>query len=94
VLEEDYLGKLRLMETLNTLYNIPVAKEDFEKALEQRDSINERLESSPEVKILLPQLENLYDTRAKAMEKEGVPSLTPEMEELFWKIGGKDVGRA
>ena len=94
VLEEDYLGKLRLMEVLNTLYNIPVAKEDFEKALEQRDRINERLENSPEVKILLPQLENVYDTRIKTMEKEGVPSLTPEMEELFWKITGKDIGRA
>jgi len=28
------------------------------------------------------------------MEKEGVSSLTPEMEELFWKIAGKDIGRA
>jgi predicted ATP-grasp superfamily ATP-dependent carboligase len=94
VLEEDYLGKLRLMEVLNTLYNVPVAKEDFEKALEQRDRINDRLESSPEVKILLPQLENVYDARTKAMEKDGVSSLTPEMEELFWKITGKDIGRA
>jgi predicted ATP-grasp superfamily ATP-dependent carboligase len=94
VLDEDYLGKLRLMEVLNTLYNVPVAKEDFEKALEQRDRINERLENSPEVKVLLPQLENVYDARIKAMEKEGVPSLTPEMEELFWKITGKDIGRA
>lgn len=94
VLEEDYLGKLRLMEVLNTLYNVPVAKEDFEKALEQRDRINERLENSPEVKILLPQLENVYDARIEMMEKAGVPSLTPEMEELFWKIPGKDIGRA
>jgi len=94
VLEEDYLGKLRLMEVLNTLYNIPVAKEDFEKALEQRDRINERLENSPEVKILLPQLENVYEARTEAMAKEGVPTLTPEMEELFWKIPGKDIGRA
>jgi predicted ATP-grasp superfamily ATP-dependent carboligase len=94
VLEEDYLGKLRLMEVLNTLYNVPVAKEDFEKALEQRDRINERLENSPEVKILLPQLENVYDARIEMMEKAGVPSLTPEMEELFWKTTGKDIGRA
>jgi len=94
VLDEDYMGKLRLMEVLNTLYNIPVAKEDFEKALEQRDRINERLGSSPELKIFLPQLENVYDARTEAMEKEGVPSLTPEMEELFWKIGGKGIGRA
>jgi predicted ATP-grasp superfamily ATP-dependent carboligase len=94
VLEEDYLGKLRLMEVLNMLYNIPVSKEDFEKALEQRDRINERLENSPEVKILLPQLETVYEARSEAMKKEGAPSLTPEMEELFWKITGKDIGRA
>jgi predicted ATP-grasp superfamily ATP-dependent carboligase len=94
VLDEDYMGKLRLMEVLNTLYNIPVAQEDFEKALEQRDMVNERLGNSPEVKLLLPQLENVYDTRIKTIEKEGMSSLTPEMEELFWKITGKDVGRA
>jgi predicted ATP-grasp superfamily ATP-dependent carboligase len=94
VLDEDYMGKLRLMEILNMLYNVPVAKEDFEKALEQRDIMNERLGNSPEMKIFLPQLENVYDARSKAMEKEGVPSLTPEMEELFWKMTGKDIGRA
>ncbi|NIO04132.1 MAG: hypothetical protein GTN74_05815, partial [Proteobacteria bacterium] len=30
VLEEDYLGKVRLMEILNLLYNIPIDKKDFE----------------------------------------------------------------
>ncbi len=94
VLEEDYLGKLRLMELLNNLYGIPVAKEDVERAMEQRDTINERLASTPEMKILMPQLENIYDGRMKAMEKEGVPTLTPEMEELFWKISGNNIGRA
>ena len=94
VLDEDYMGKLRLMEVLNTLCGIPVAKEDIEKALEQRDAINERLMNSPEIKILMPQLENIYDTRIKTIEEEGVPTLTPEMEELFWKISGKNIGRA
>ena len=93
-LEEDYMGKLRLMELLNMLYNIPVAKEDFDKAVDQRDTINERLEISPEMKALLPQLENMYDARSRIEEKEGVVSLSPEMEELFWKMTGKDVGRA
>lgn len=94
VLEEDYAGKLRLMELLNTLYNIPVAKDDIERALEQHDTIRERLGNSPEVKILMPQLEKVYDTRMRAMMSEGIPTLTPEMEELFWKISGKDIGRA
>ncbi len=94
VLEEDYLGKVRLMEILNMLYNIPIDKEDFEKALEQRNLVSERVENSPEIKILLPQLENAYDMRIKAMEAEGTPHLTSEMEEIFWKIMGKDIGNA
>jgi len=94
VLEEDYAGKLRLMEMLNTLYGIPVAKDDIERALDQHDTINEKLGNSPEVKILMPQLEKVYDTRMRVMVREGTPSLTPEMEELFWKISGKDIGRA
>jgi predicted ATP-grasp superfamily ATP-dependent carboligase len=93
VLEEDYLGKVRLMEVLNMLYGIPVDKEDFEKALEQRNSINERVENSPEVKILLPRLESAYDMRIKATETDGT-SLTSEMEDIFWNIMGKDIGKA
>jgi predicted ATP-grasp superfamily ATP-dependent carboligase len=94
VFAEDYQGKVRLMEILNTLYNIPVDKEDFEKALEQRNLISERMESSPEVKMLLPQLERMYDMRIKEMKVEEMSQFTPEMEELFWKIMGKDIGRA
>ncbi|MCX5807362.1 MAG: PAC2 family protein [Proteobacteria bacterium] len=94
VLGEDYLGKVRLMEILNMLYNIPVDKEDFERALEQRNMINERMENSPEIKMLLPQLENMYDIRIKAMETEGTAQLTPEMEENLWKAIGKDIGKA
>ena len=94
VLEEDYLGKVRLMEILNMLYDIPVDKEDFERALEQRNLVNERVENSPGVKMLLPQLENAYDMRIRAMEREGIPHLTSEMEEVFWKTMGKDIGKA
>jgi len=76
------------------LYNVPIDKEDFEKAAEQRNLVSERVENSPEIKILLPQLENSYDMRIKAMEAEGMPQLTSEMEEIFWKIMGKDIGNA
>ncbi len=93
-LEEDYAGKVRIMEVLNTLYNVPIDKEDFDKALEQRTSVSDRIDSSPEVRMLLPQLESVYDLRIKAAEKEGTPHLTPEMEAILWKIAGKDVGKA
>ncbi len=94
VLEEDYLGKVRLMELLNMLYDIPIDKEDFEKALEQRNLISQRVDNSAEVRVLLPQLENIYDARIKAMEEQGTPQLTSEMEDIFWKIMGKDIGKA
>jgi predicted ATP-grasp superfamily ATP-dependent carboligase len=94
VVEEDFAGKARLMELLNMLYDIPVDKRDFERALEQHNSINERIENSPEVKMILPQLENVYDMRVRAMKTEEGPHLPPEIEEMLWKTMGKDIGRA
>ncbi len=94
VLEEDYIGKMRLMEVLSGLYDIPIDKEEFDKALEQRSLINERLEGSTEVRVLLPRLESAYDERAKSLGAAEKPHITAEMEEFFWKNMGKDIGRA
>jgi hypothetical protein len=93
-LEEDYLGKVRLMEILNLLYRIPVGKRDFERALEQRSMISQKVERSTELKNLLPQLETLYDLRIKSKEGEGIPKLSAEIEEILWRISGKDPGKA
>jgi hypothetical protein len=62
--------------------------------MEQRNSINERVENSPDVKMILPQLENVYDMRIRAMKTEEAPRLTPEMEEMLWKTMGNDIGKA
>ncbi len=94
ILEEDYLGKVRLMEILNLLYNIPIDKRDFERAAEQRSLINKKVERTPELKSLLPQLETLYEVRIKGKEGERMPKLSPEIEEILWKIMGKDFGKA
>jgi hypothetical protein len=94
VLEEDYLGKVRLMEILNLLYHIPVDKRDFERALEQRSIISQKVERSAELKNLLPQLETLYDLRIKSKEGEGMSKLSSEIEEILWRITGKDSGKA
>lgn len=94
VLEEDYLGKVRLMEILNLLYNIPIDKKDFERAIEQRNSINKKAERTPELKNLLPQLETLYEVRIKRKGGERAPGLSAEVEEMLWKITGKDPGKA
>jgi hypothetical protein len=94
VLEEDYLGKVRLMEILNLLYNIPIDKKDFERALDQRNLISQKVERTPELKKLLPQLETMYEVRIKSKEGERMTKLSSEMEEILWKIIGKDLGKA
>ncbi len=94
ILEEDYIGKMRLMEILNLLYNIPIDKKDFEKATEQRNIINQKAEKTPELKNILPQLETLYEVRIKREEGGKRPKLSPEIEEILWKIMGKDFGKA
>ena len=94
VLEEDYIGKLRLMEILNLLYNIPIRKRDLEKAAEQRSIINQKVERNPELKHILPQLEAMYEARIKRGEGRKRPELSPEAEQTLWKITGKDFGEA
>lgn len=94
VLEEDYLGKVRLMEILNLLYNIPINKKDFEKALEQRSLISQKVERTPELKNLLPQLETMYEVRINTKEGERMTKLSSEIEEILWRITGKDLGKA
>jgi len=93
--EEDYMGKLRLMELLNLLYNIPIDKKDFERAMEQRNLMNEKVEKSQELKAVIPQLESMYDMRAKRKDGEKSPDLSPEIEHMLWEIMGKDdIGKA
>lgn len=94
VMEEDYLGKIRLMEVLNTLYNIPIDKEEFDKALRQRQVITERLKDSPEVTSIMSELEDNYDMRVRSMERQGIFQLGSDMEDMFWKSLGGNIGKA
>ena len=93
-LEEDYAGKVRLMEVLNALFHIPIDRRDFEMAAEQRNRINQKVEKTSELKNLIPQLETMYEVRVRRRAGEGMPKLSPEIEEILWEIMGKDFGKA
>ena len=93
-LEEDHVGKVRLLEILNLLYHIPIDPEEFKRAAEQRKVISQRVENVSELKGLLPQLETLYELRMKQKDGEKTPQLSSEVEEMLWKIIGKDFGKA
>ena len=82
------------MEILNLLYSFPVDKRDYERAAQQRSLINQKVEKTPELKNLLPQLETLYEVRMKRRKGETVPKLSADIEEILWRIMGKDFGKA
>jgi hypothetical protein len=92
--EEDFLGMVRLREILNLLYGVPIDKKDFEKAARQRSLINQKVEATPELKKILPHLEDIYAARISKKEEDGLAELSPEMEEIFWETDGKDFGKA
>jgi hypothetical protein len=52
------------------------------------------VETTPELKKVLPHLEGIYATRISKKEGEGVVGLSPEMEEIFWETDEKDFGKA
>jgi predicted ATP-grasp superfamily ATP-dependent carboligase len=94
VMEEDYLGTVRLMEILNTLYDIPIDKEQLEKALRQRQAVTEQLKGSPEVAGIISELEENYDMRVRSMESQGIFQLGSDMEDMFWRSLGGNIGKA
>jgi predicted ATP-grasp superfamily ATP-dependent carboligase len=94
VVEEDYQGEVRLLEALNMLYDIPIDNADFERAMEQRRLIDEKVDEMQVVKGLLPQLESSYDLRVQAAGTEGTSPIASGMEDIFWRMMGKDIGKA
>ena len=94
-LDEDYGGKVRLMEILNTIYDIPIDKRDHKKAAEQSKVISQNMERAPEFASFLAKLEIMYEARVESAQEEGMAKLTPEMEGILWGImGKKDIGEA
>jgi len=85
-LEEDYRGKVRLMEVLESIYNIPKNDADIKKAKHQLQSINMAVDESPELKAIMSQIEARYQAKIEKKEEELVP-LPPEMEKFLRELG-------
>jgi hypothetical protein len=88
-LDEDYSGLLAILKVLNALYAIPISDEDIQKAEIQIKSIDAALQSNRKLKAVVTQLENHYDSRAAAQEKNGMPGLSPEVEQFLKEMEKK-----
>ena len=86
-LDEDYMGAVRLMEVISSLYGFSVDTVDIEKAEQQRKQINAAVAQNPQVQVIVEQLEAHYDARlVKKREEEEMPALSPEVEKFLREI--------
>jgi len=84
-LEKDFAGKIRLMEILNFLYNVPVSDEDKKKAKQQLTKIDKMVGEKAGLKDIVNKLENFYDEQEK---RRRVP-LPPEIERTLRELERK-----
>lgn len=88
-IDDDYMGQLRLMEVLCPLYGLPVEQSDIRKAEQQRKRIDMAVETSPEVREIVTQLETRYDARVVSKKEEEMPQLSPEVERFLKEMEGR-----
>jgi len=82
-LERDYVGTLRLMEVLCSLYRFSFSLEELRrKAAEQIEEMNQSVDREPELKQVVQQLEEYYNARAATIEEKRA-KLSPEVEKFL-----------
>jgi len=85
-LDEDYRGKVRLMEVRESIYNIPKNDADIEKAKQQLQSVNMAVDESPELKAVMPQIAARYQAKIEKRHEDIAP-LPPEVERFLRELG-------
>ena len=91
-LEEDYAGTARLMEVLCTLYDFPKDLAETERGERQYREVAAEVERNSQVKALVTQLEEYYDSQQTTPTQEqqpDVPPLSPDVERFLRDVGGR-----
>lgn len=84
--EEDYMGTVRILEVLGSLYNFPVDESYIQKAERQKEKLDSAVDKNPQLKTIVEQLEKHYDSRAERHREEGLPQLSPEIEQFLTEM--------
>lgn len=86
-LEEDHAGASRLLEILCAVYKFSPSLNDQTHGQEQYMDISRAVETNPEIKNLITQLETYYDqVLANSSSTEGI-SFSPEVEKFLREMG-------
>jgi len=87
--DEDFVGKLRLMEMIGPLYGLEIDRADIERAQEQLDTIEEAMAQNPDLAATIPHFEARYQARIDHPEAE-TPPLPFEVERFLQQLGDDD----
>lgn len=86
--DDDYIGTLRLQGILSSLYGFVLPEESIHQAEQQREQINEAVDTNPQVQEIVDELEQSYDNRSghppTDEERWGEPrELSPQVEDFL-----------
>ena len=95
-LDEDFNGTARMLEALSSVYaDIPSDLAPTRRGQRQYRELNAAVERNPELRSLIQQMEDYYDSNesdgpvASEDENVGEPvSLSPEIEQFLSELGG------
>ena len=95
-LEEDYAGTSRMIEVLSSVYeNIPPDLAPVRRGQRQYRELNATVDRNSELKTLIQQMEQYYDSQltaeATSPENSGssAPPLSPEIEAFLSELGDR-----
>lgn len=91
--EEDYAGKLRLMQVLQGLYQVAIDDGDVERALEQIETMDRYVSHNPDLATVLAHFEARYEGKLHKREHES-PPLPPDVVQFLNDIGSHPNGAA
>ena len=84
--DEDYMGTVRLMKMLGSLYDFPMNETYIKKAEKQLEQIGVLLDKNPQLKAIVKQLEDHYEARARKKQEEETSQLSPEVEKFLTEM--------
>jgi len=82
-LDEDYTGAARLMDTVASLYDIPVDNEYYDKSRRQMAEIDQALSKNPQLRTIVKEMESQYGSQSPKKPGEKQTPLSPEIESFL-----------
>ncbi len=84
--EEDYAGKVRLLQIVQGLYGVRIDHTDVERAMEQTEAIDRAMTENPDLAAVLPHFEARYEALLHNRECDAAP-LPPDVQQFLKDLG-------